>query len=252
MKRWAFFLIMWMGFWSNAQSEAIFERATTAYNEGNYEEAISFYMEILDNGEHSAALYFNLANSYYKINQIAPSIYFYEKALLLKPEDAEIKNNLSYAQNMTLDAIEQIPETGISRLYNKVTKFLSFDQWAIAAVIFVMLFVLLYIAFYYFRYSSRKRIAFVSSMICLFLAFISVVLAFVQYNDFMGDRPAIVFSEEAVVKSEPNERSPEVFTLHEGTKIHILDSLNEWKKIRLGDGKTGWLVDQNIRALKDF
>ncbi len=252
MKRLASYILLWIGFWSNAQNEAIFEQATLAYNEGDYEKAISNYLEILDNGEHSAALYFNLGNSYYKINQIAPSIYYYEKALLLKPNDPEIKNNLAYAQNMTLDAIEKMPETGFSKIYNKITGFLSFDQWAIAAVVFTILFVLLYIAFFYFRYSSRKRIAFITGMISLIIAIISMTFAFIQHNDFKGDRPAIIFSEEVTVKSEPNNRSQEVFTLHEGTKIHVLDSLNEWKKIRLADGKTGWISSENIKALKDF
>jgi tetratricopeptide (TPR) repeat protein len=252
MKRLASFILLWIGFWSNAQNEAIFEQATVAYNEGDYEKAITNYLEILDNGEHSAALYFNLGNSYYKINQIAPSIYYYEKALLLKPNDPEIKNNLAYAQNMTLDAIEKMPETGFSKIYNKITGFLSFDQWAISAVVFTILFVVLYIAFFYFRYSSRKRIAFITGMISLIIALISMTFAFIQYNDFKGDRQAIIFSEEVAVKSEPNNRSQEVFNLHEGTKIHVLDSLDEWKKIRIGDGKTGWLMNTDIKMLKDF
>lgn len=252
MKRLASFMLLWIGLWSYAQNEAIFEQATSAYNEGDYEKAITHYLEILDNGEHSAPLYFNLGNSYYKINQIAPSIYYYEKALLLKPNDPEIRNNLAYAQNMTLDAIEKMPETGFSKIYRKITGFLSFDQWAISAVVFTILFVALYIAFFYFRYASRKRIAFISGIISLIFALISVVFAFVQYNDFRRDRPAIIFSEEVIIKSEPNNRSQEVFTLHEGTKIHVLDSLYEWKKIRIEDGKTGWLMDTDIKMLKDF
>lgn len=252
MKRLASFMLLWIGLWSYAQNETIFEQATSAYNDGDYEKAITHYLEILDNGEHSASLYFNLGNSYYKINQIAPSIYYYEKALLLKPNDPEIRNNLAYAQNMTLDAIEKMPQTGFSKIYGKITGFLSFDQWAISAVVFTILFVALYIAFFYFRYASRKRIAFISGMISLIFALISVVFAFVQYNDFRRDRPAIIFSEEVTIKSEPNNRSQEVFTLHEGTKIHVLDSLNEWKKIRIEDGKTGWLMDTDIKMLKDF
>lgn len=252
MKGLASFILFWIGFWSYGQNEAIFEQATSAYNEGDYETAINRYLEILDNGEHSAALYFNLGNSYYKLNQIAPSIYYYEKALLLKPNDPEILNNLSYAQNMTLDAIEKMPETGFSKIYNKITGFLSFDQWAMLAVVFTILFVLLYIAFYYFRYSSRKRFAFITGMVSLIFAIISMTFAFIQFNDYKRDSPAIIFSEEVTVKSEPNNRSQEVFTLHEGTKIRVLDSLNEWKKIRIQDGKMGWLRGTDIKLLKDF
>jgi len=235
-----------------AQGEALFNRATEAYNAGDYQKAIDNYLEILEDGQHSAELYYNLGNTYYKLNQIAPSIYYYEKALLLKPNDAEITNNLAYAQNMTLDAIDTMPETGLSKIYQNVVGFLSFDQWAYVGVVFMVLFVLLYIAFYYFRYSSRKRIAFITSIITLLICIVSVVFAFVQYNKFKADRPAIVFANESSVKSEPNKRSQEAFALHEGTKVNVLDELNDWKKIRIADGTTGWIPSEDIKLLKDF
>tara|TARA_R110002167_G_scaffold13570_6_gene56213 strand:- start:2140 stop:2859 length:720 start_codon:yes stop_codon:yes gene_type:complete len=236
----------------SAQYEAIFDRANTAYNQGEYEKSIADYLEILDQGQHSAALYFNLGNSYYKLNQIAPSIYYYEKALLLKPNDSEIKTNLSYARNMTLDAIEAIPEMGLSKFYNDLTQFLSFDQWAYVAVGFMILFVLLYIAFYYFRYAMRKRIAFILSLVCLLVSILAATFAYVQYGDFKADRPAIVFEDEIQVRSEPNDRSQEVFKLHEGTKVNILDDLNDFHKIRIADGKTGWVLKASVKPIRDF
>lgn len=241
-----------LSFGLTAQSEAYFEKATAAYNEGSYEHAVDNYLKILENGEHSAALYYNLGNSYYKLNEIAPSIYYYEKALLLDPTDSEIKNNLAYARNMTLDAFEPVPETGISRLYSNLTGVLSFDQWAYLAIGLMFLFVLSYIAFYYLRYSSHKRIAFTTSMIALIFSINALLFAFFQYNEFKADKPAIVFSEEIVVKSEPNDRSSEAFVLHEGTKVNVLDELSSWKKIELVDGKTGWIPEEAIKMLKDF
>ncbi len=241
MKKLMTILVLLMCFWVSAQNETLFNEATKVYNEGDYEKAVENYLKILENGEHSAELYFNLGNSYYKLNQIAPSIYYYEKALLLKPNDAEIKNNLAYAQNMTLDAIETMPETGLSKIYKKITGFLSFDQWAYSAIIFMLLFVLAYIAFYYFRYATQKRIAFITSMVSLIIAV-----------DFRATQPAIIFSEEVVIKSEPNNRSQEAFTLHQGTKVSVLEELNDWKKIQIADGKTGWIRSENIRLLKNF
>ena len=235
-----------------AQNRQLFDAATEAYNAGDYQKAIDSYLEILDNGQHSASLYYNLGNTYYKLNQIAPSIYYYEKALLLKPNDPEIKNNLSYARNMTLDAIDTLPETGLSKIYATFIGALSFDQWAYVAVVFIILFVLLYIAFYNFRYASRKRTAFVISLISLFLSIGAALFAYLQYDAFMSDEPAIVFAEEVSVKSEPNKKSQELFALHEGTKVNILDQLNGWKRIRIADGTTGWIPAEDIKVLKDF
>ncbi|WP_340156846.1 tetratricopeptide repeat protein [uncultured Maribacter sp.] len=235
-----------------AQNDQLFEQATDAYNAGDYEKAVSFYNNILDNGKHSSALYYNLGNAYYKQNKIAESIYFYEKALLLSPNDQEIKTNLSYAQNMTIDAIDTMPETGLARLYKNVTGKLTFDQWAYLGVTFMILFVLLYILFYYSNYSTRKRFTFIGSLLALFFCIISVLFAYVQRADFDKDQPAIVFAEESPVKAEPNTTSAEVFVIHAGTKVNVLDQLEDWKKIKLTDGKTGWLPQDDIRLLKDF
>lgn len=252
MKNLIVLLLMLLSFTANAQNEALFNRATTYYNEGEYEKASESYLKIIENGDHSAAVYYNLGNCYYKLNQIAPSIYYYEKALLLKPNDREIKNNLAYAQNMTLDAFQPIPETSLSKLYKNITGLLSFDQWSYLAVFFVFLFVLAYILFFYFRYSTHKRIAFIASITSLFIAVFCLILALVQFRNFEAEMPAIVFSEELIVKSEPNNRSSQAFLLHEGTKVYVLDELDDWKKIELKDGKTGWVLSNEIKLLKDF
>jgi tetratricopeptide (TPR) repeat protein len=236
----------------HAQGEPLFDAATEDYNAGNYEAAAKKYLEILDGGSHSAALYYNLGNCYYKLNKIAPSIYYYEKALMLSPNDAEVKGNLAFARNMTLDDIEALPETGVSKFMNQITGLMGFDQWSRMAIAFIFFFVCFYIAYYYLRYASHKRLAFSASMACLMLAAVSVFMAYLQYSKYMSEQPAIVFAEEAVVKTEPNDRSTESFTLHEGTKVQVLESLNEWDKIQLADGSTGWIQKKDVKMIKEF
>ncbi|MFS4468908.1 tetratricopeptide repeat protein [Maribacter sp. 2210JD10-5] len=252
VKKLFIFCCLCFSIWSTAQNETLFNEATTAYNEGEYQNAIDKYQKILDNGKHSAAVYFNLGNCHYKLNQIAPSIYYYEKALLLNPSDKEIQNNLGYAQNMTLDAIEKMPETGFSKFYKSITGKLFYDDWAYLSVGFLFLFVLLYIIFYYANYSTRKRWAFISSFVALFLCILFVVFAEIEYSSFKANRPAIVFADEIGIKAEPNDTSQEAFTLHEGAKVNVLDDLNEWYKISIADGQTGWIPAKEIRLIKDF
>lgn len=252
MKKVILFAALLLCFTAVSQNEELFEKATASYNEGEYDKAITNYLEILESGEHSASLYYNLGNCYYKLNQIAPSIYYYEKALLLDPGDREIKNNLAYAQQMTIDAIEPLPESGLNRIYNSFIGLMTFDQWAYTAVVFVILFVLAYLAYFYLRFSSHKRIAFVSSMIAIFACLVAVIFAFVQYEQYNNEQPAIIFAEECTVKSEPNIRSSEVFLLHEGTKVQVIEALEDYKKIELADGKIGWVRQDDIKMLKDF
>lgn len=235
-----------------AQNNSAFEKANTLYNAGNYSEAIAAYMSILDKEKHSAELYYNIANAHYKLNNVAPSIYYYEKALALNPDDKDILNNIAYAKNMTIDAIEVVPEVGFSKLIKTLANSMSFDNWAKLSVALVILFVILFLAYYFALSSVKKRFAFIVSMSSLILACLTLTFAFYKYNLYQKDQPAIVFAKQSQIKSEPNLRSVVSFEIHEGTKVQVIDTVSNWKKIKLSDGKTGWVPNEDIKMIKDF
>ncbi len=108
-----------LSFASLAQNQTNFEEANTLYNEGKYAEAIDKYSVILDTDHHSASLYFNLANAHYKLNNIAPSIYYYEKALQLAPTVRDIKYNLAVTRHIHVSGIVSNTEAGVSSVLNK-------------------------------------------------------------------------------------------------------------------------------------
>lgn len=234
------------------QNTKMFDDANALYNDGKYAEAIDKYEQILESDEHSAELYFNLANANYKLNNIAPSVYYYEKALLLKPNDDEIKNNLAFAQNMTIDAIDRVPDVGFSKIVTNFVNTLSTDTWAVIAVIGVFVFVILFLLYHFAQATSRKRLAFIISVASLFIAFLSVIMAFQKERLDKKNNPAIVFAQESRVKADPNKSSEEVFRLHEGTKVQVLDGYQDWNKIQLSDNSIGWIQSQDIKLLNDF
>ena len=230
-----------------------FYAGNSAYNDGRYQEAIELYESILEDDLHSAELYFNLANCYYKTNQVAPSIFYYEKALQLDPKDEDILNNLAFAQNMTIDAIDTVPEIGISKMYNSIVGTFTSDTWAVFAVILMLVFVLLFLLYYFSVSTNKKRLLFLGSFVSLALSLCVLTFAFQKFDNDKKDNPAIVFAQESEVRSDPNLRSEIVFNLHEGTKIQVLEAYDEnWFKIRLSDGKTGWISSEDIKLLNVF
>ena len=235
---------------SFAQSEVLFEEGNTLYNDGKYAEALDKYTSVLEkSNKHSAALYFNIANAHYKLNHIAPSIYYYEKAKQLAPNDKDIDNNMAFAKNMTIDAIAVVPEVGLAKYVTSLTNKLSYNSWAKVSVGFVVVFVVLFLT-YYFSYSTTgKRLFFTSSILAALLVFVTLGLTIHNYNLSKNDQPAIVFAASSSIKTEPNPRSTEAFMLHEGTKVQILDTLSHWNKIKLADGKTGWIKKEDIKEL---
>ncbi|MGV6829690.1 MAG: tetratricopeptide repeat protein [Flavobacteriales bacterium] len=240
-------LILLISFASDAQNEALFDQGKTLYKAEKYQDAISVWKKIEQNKQQSAALYFNLGNAYYKLNKIAPSIYYFEKALQLAPNDKDIKNNLSFAQNATVDAIEPLPETLFSKWYASVSGMFTYNGWAVVAVVFFIIGVILFLS-YFFSYSEvKKRLFFVFSTLSILFFMSSLSMAFMSYNDFKNNHPAIIFSESVAVKSEPNLGSDDVFTLHEGTKVQIKIEEEDWVKIQLVDGKEGWILKTDLK-----
>ncbi|TXD95604.1 tetratricopeptide repeat protein [Gillisia hiemivivida] len=231
------------------QNKALFEKANTAYNAGNYPEAVSRYTEVLKNGEESAELYFNLGNAHYKLNHIAESVYNYEKALLLDPADQTIKNNLEFASNMVLDDIKVVPKSGLSNFITNAISIFSFNGWAWIAILGSAIFSILFLLYYFSIASKWKRVFFTVAITAVVISFISLIFGFYMKNDTQNREFAIVFAEEVPVRNEPNLRGNELFMLHEGTKVQILNTFQDWVQLELANGSTGWMDKSSVKFL---
>lgn len=243
------YLFMFFTAFGYAQNNVLFEEANAAYADGNYELAVEKYGQILETGETAAEVHYNLANSHYKLNHIAPSIYHYEKALQLEPTDPDIKNNLQFAENMTLDAIEDAPENRFSQWWSSLLSLFSTSGWAIMGIVLMALFVVLFLAYYFSSSPMRKRIFFLTGMVSLALALVSVSFGFARAEQNKSRNFAIVFAEEVEIKSEPNERGEELFLLHEGTKVKLLEEYAEWSKVEIANGNQGWMRREGMKKL---
>lgn len=250
MKKSLFLLLLLSASTFVAQTSTdLFDKANTAYKQTNYQEAIDLYTQIEEKGLVSSTLYYNIGNCYYKLNNVANTIYYYEKALLLNPLNSDATNNLEFAKRMTIDRIEELPKTFLQRLeINYIQKF-SYNQWALITVICSFLTAFLFLLFYFSRASQKKRTYFISSMLLLILCVVSTTITYNQYHTSTSAKFAIIFASKVTVKNAPTDTANEIFTLHEGTKINVLDAVDNWKKIRLADGKVGWI---SADALKEI
>ncbi|WP_438977402.1 tetratricopeptide repeat protein [Polaribacter sp.] len=237
----------------NAQDEQkIFESANEMYKQQNYEKAIEYYKTLEKYNLISSELFYNLGNSYYKLNKVGPSIYYYEKALKLNPLNKDVQNNLVFARRLALDNIEELPKTVFQKLNSRYLQKLSYNQWAIVSIVFCALGSLLFLLFYFSNQPRSKRTYFVTSLISFLFLIISLTITYNQFSYFKNNKVAIVFAEETEVRNAPSLNSEEVFTLHEGTKVIVLDTIDDWKKIKIADGKIGWIIADDIQLLDNF
>lgn len=249
MKKLVILFVLFTGLLSAQNVDELFVEANKAYKDAKYNEAIELYKKIEAKGKVSSELYFNLGNSYYKLNKVAPTIYNYEKALQLNPLNEDAANNLVFAKRLTLDAIEELPKTFFQRLNENYFQKLSYNQWAGVVVLFSFLASLLFLLFYFAVTPSRKRLYFVTSILSFLLLITTLIITYNQYNFSKNNIQAIIFTEKTDVKNAPTLNSEDVFTLHEGTKVFVLDSVDNWKKIKLADGKIGWIISDELKVL---
>lgn len=242
-------LFLGLAFSALGQNDSIFNKANNAYADGNYQEAKRLYQSVLKDGQASSELYFNLGNAFYKLENIPNSIYYYEKALKLNPGDKAIQNNLAFAERMRLDQFEDLPESEVDQSFQDVITFFSVDTWSILGIGLLVVGALVFGIFLLYRRPFIKRLAFGFCIGFVLLAAASFFMAQTQLKQINNTVYAIVFEPEKDLYEEPNTKSISLFTLHEGTKIQILDQFRSFYKVELPDGTIGWMTTENIKKI---
>lgn len=217
------------------------EVADSAYAAENYPTAIENYKKILEEG-NSADVYYNLGNCYYKTDEIALAILNYERALLLRPWDGDIQHNLELSRSKIVDKITPKSEMFFITWMKELISFITVDAWAYLAFgvfIFALICFLIYILS---RNLVLRKLGFFSFLLAMIVVIVANIFAIIQYDKIKSRNDAIIMSGSVEVKSTPNQGGTNLFILHSGTKVVIIDdSMKEWKEIELSDGKVGWI-----------
>lgn len=233
----------------NQEAEAmeLFDQANESYRNAAYIKALEEYQNLEDSGWTSAELYLNIGNTFYQLNELAPSIYYFEKALKVNPELKEASNNLDIANRNTIDDINALPLTVLQKWDEQYIKILSYESWAKVTIGMSFLFGICFLLFHFSISSTLRRVFFVTSILAAVGVLSGLGISFKEYNDAKRDRGAIVFVPQIEVVNAPTENAQVDFSLHEGTKVQVLDAVDVWKKIKIADGSTGWLKGSSIR-----
>jgi len=243
-------MILFIGSNNFAQStESLIEVGNQYYAAGDYQVASETYEQILASGLESHVLYYNLGNSYYKLNQISLAILNYERALLINPGDDDTKYNLSLANQLIADRIEPLPEFFLVKWWNALGNNLSGNAWALSAIflfttslIFIFLFVII-------RRQVFRRISVPVIAVAMILSIFSLSFAVKKANRLTKHETAIVFSPSVTIKSSPDTSGTDLFVLHEGIKVQILEEVSDWYEIQLADGNKGWIPTESVELI---
>ena len=222
-------------------SQALFTEANDLYNQEKYKEAIVKYESLINLDIVDESVYYNLANACYKEENFASAILNYERALRLNPSSEDIKYNLALANQHIIDQIEALPKFWLSDFYSSMVQSFHSDTWGLILNILLLAMLAALILFFIGNKSSMKKMAMTLSLVLFTLSILTYLFGNSQYQVDKTCNYAIVFEQNVYVKNAPSAQSSDAFILHEGTKVMILDNVNEWANIKLADGKKGWI-----------
>ena len=236
----ATFLLFFATGW--AQEESQLEQARAAYDAEDFATAIDHYEAILLSGKEAFEVYYNLGNAYFKTNDIPRSILNYERALRLNPDDEDLLYNLNLTNQYTVDKFEVIPELDVSRFLGSLLRAISSNGWAWLSIISFLITLIAAGFFYLTPLTGQKKLALGISVVFLLGCLLTFTFAWRTRTLDQILREAIVFQPSVTVLGEPREGANELFVVHEGTKVTVLEEVDEWTRVRLSDGNDGWAM----------
>ncbi|WP_439431399.1 BatD family protein [Segatella copri] len=242
-------LLAMICFGSTSAKAVTKNNADTEYQKGNYQQAIRDYEEILKNGE-SAEIYFNLGNAYYRTDNITKAVLNYERARLLSPGDDDINFNLQFARSKTIDKITPQSEMFFVTWYKSLVNFTSVDNWAKTGILCIVMALLLVLLYLFGPQLMLRKIGFFGGLAFFVIFLLSNLFAFQQKQALDNRTGAIIISPSVNIKKTPAKNSADQFVLHEGTRVDIIDKgMTDWRCIRVGDGREGWIETKAIEEI---
>ena len=234
----------------NEYMDSLWNAANQAYTEGRWTDAVSDYQMISDAGLESAALYCNIGDAFYKAGNVPEAILYYERALKLDPSYEDARFNLELMNNGIQDRIDPVPELILKTWTRKLCHLADSETWAVLCLVFFACTLAFVIVFLRGRQTGWRRFGFFAGIAMLIVSVMCFSFSIWQKKDYMRADEAIVMRPVASVKSSPSgEASTDLFILHEGTKVRLLDQVGTWSNIELADGRQGWMRTQDFEII---
>ncbi|HKL67092.1 MAG TPA: SH3 domain-containing protein [Bacteroidales bacterium] len=231
------------------EAKDIYKQAVEEYKEGNFRQAYELFNDIIDRGYSSFSLYYNTGNAAFKTGDIPSAILNYEKSLLLKPFDEDARYNLEIAKTYTVDKLEVIPEIFFVEWFRTLSLTLRSNHWAAGALFFFTVSVVLLAVFLFSARYRVKKISFAGALTLFILFLFTLGLGLTNRSLTANNNEAIIFEPVVTGSSSPGTGGNELFVIHEGTKVEILDKLGDWYEISLSDGTIGWIPAGNAKKI---
>ncbi len=224
--------------------DSLFTQANREYAKENYSAAISLYDSIISKGLESSELLYNLGNCYYRTQDWANAIWHYEKALKINPNNEDALHNLKLTKLRIIDQIETAPQLFYKKWWESAIRLFTTKTWQILALVSIWLSLLFWLLKRFTSFKKKYFLAFFYT-----LALILLCIAYSSYQENYNKTEAIIFSSSVSVNSAPTNNSTNLLSIHPGTKVAIIDKIEDWINIKITNGNSGWIKESDCKIL---
>jgi tetratricopeptide (TPR) repeat protein len=228
------------------KSDSLFTAANELYQAEKYIDAKNLYQQIIDQGHFSAEVFFNLANAWYKIGNSPRAILNYEKALLLEPNNEDIQFNLDLVKAYSVDKIEEIPEFFLKTWISGIGLWFTSNTWLILSIVSFIAALLLVLYFFFGKNVLLRKAAFALFVVLMANSYMAFRFSVQQKERIFNNPYSIVYEPTVTVKGSPSDSGTDLFVLHEGIKVMVLNEYQGWSEIRLANGNKGWMPTEML------
>jgi tetratricopeptide (TPR) repeat protein len=234
----------------NAQTpEKRFAIAGEKYLNKDYKGAMELYLQILENGEESGELYYNMGNTAYRLGQIGEAVLYLEKARKFLPNDPDLDHNLAIVRQSVVDKFD-IPEKPFYLAwFDQLKVLMSKPGIDLFISIWLVLIGMLWSAWYFFRGKSIDKILQWSGAGLTALWLGVFLLWNLGHIDRSKNQSGVLMTARAEVRGEPDDTAATQFILHEGAVFFVQRELTDWYEIELIDGKKGWILRESVAKI---
>ena len=219
--------------------------ANNAFQEQNYQKAEEEYMKVANEGVKNFELFYNLGNTYFKLNDLGNARLYYEKAAKFEPMNKELNENIAMLLASIKDK-EDIQRSFVETLLRKVYFAFSINLLGVFVLIFFVLMMAFIVLLIMSRSAVLKRIVKIFLVILAVIFFLVTVTEVMRIRDFYAVDSAVILDETVIAYSGPSEDFPQVFTIHDGLKVSIERFDNDWVLIKLPSGNGGWVLTSTL------
>lgn len=218
-----------------------FQKAVQFYEAKQYASSVEQFNRCLDLGINNSEIYYNIANAQYKEKNLALAILNYEKTLKINPLHFDAIHNLTIAQLQQLDKQASIDRT--SPFYQ--TLYLIPINWSLQISV---LLILAWISLVLFSKNKSIQVQMRLYTLALVTFIISTpIIASTSYRIYQNEfqKYGIVLNDKVQILTGPSQKSNLLTTLNSGYKFEILETQNEWCKVKF-ENTYGWILKKSL------